>query len=285
MTLPNLIICGAPKSGTSSLYFWLEAHPEVCASRVKETFYFADDINRFNKKLNCAEHSLKDYSQQWDHCKGQKIIFEATAPYIYFENALNRISELPTDPKLLFILREPAARLYSKFKFNKYKLKNFAGTFEEYVSLAGNFGSGRHFEEGRYCNYLQKWIEKYGKERIGLFIFEEMLENRVGFMKKVAEFLEIDSDFYDDFDFFQRNETVAIKSVGLHRLGLKLQPYVPTKVQEFLIPLYMKMNSGKARGKNSLEREQVEQLKEVYGPANRKLKEEFPDLNLQGWQL
>ena len=50
--LPNVIIAGAPKCGTSSLYFWLSAHPEVKASMVKETFFFADEVNRFNKNAN-----------------------------------------------------------------------------------------------------------------------------------------------------------------------------------------------------------------------------------------
>jgi hypothetical protein len=285
MVLPNLIICGAPKCGTSSLYFWLRAHPEACASKVKETFYFADEINRFNQNLNCFEHSLTHYSHQWDHCQGQKIIFEATAPYIYFENALQRIRELPIRPKLLFILREPASRLYSKFKFNKYKLKNFQGSFEEYVSLNGTFGSGRHFEEGLYINYLHPWMEVYGRENMGIFIFEEMLADRVGFMMKVAEFLDIEPGFYRDFDFFQRNETVAIKSVGLHRVGLWLQPYVPAKVQELLIPFYMKLNSSKARDKNNLEKEQLAILKDLYASSNRELKQEFEELNLPGWRI
>ena len=57
--LPNVIIAGAPKCGTSSLYFWLSAHPEVKASMVKETFFFADDVNRFNKNGNIIEHSLQ----------------------------------------------------------------------------------------------------------------------------------------------------------------------------------------------------------------------------------
>lgn len=285
MSLPNLIICGAPKSGTSSLYFWLEAHPQVCASRVKETFFFADDINRFNKKSNCIEHTLDDYSRQWEHCKGQKVIFEATAPYIYFENALIRINELPTKPMLLFILREPAARVYSKYKFNKYKLKNFDGTFAEYISAGGSFGSGRHFEEGLYINYIEKWAERYGKEKVKLLIFEEMLSDRVAFMNKVAKLLDIAPGFYNHFDFFKRNETVSIKSLVLHRLGLNMQPYVPSRVQEFLLPLYLKLNSGKTKGKSSLEEQQVEQLKSIYAPFNRKLKLEFPELNLQGWRL
>jgi len=47
---PNLVVAGAPKCGTSSLYFWLAAHPEVAASREKETFFWAPEVNRFNTR-------------------------------------------------------------------------------------------------------------------------------------------------------------------------------------------------------------------------------------------
>ena len=60
-SLPNVIIGGAPKCGTSSLYFWLAAHPEVYGSPKKETFFFADKVNRFNASANVHEHDLDHY--------------------------------------------------------------------------------------------------------------------------------------------------------------------------------------------------------------------------------
>ncbi|MGB0175878.1 MAG: hypothetical protein ACPF9D_01850, partial [Owenweeksia sp.] len=102
MMLPNLIIGGAPKCGTSSMYFWLADHPEVCASRVKEPFYFVNEKNRFNAGLNMNEHSLEEYSGLFSHCSSDaKYCFEATAQYLYFDSALESFKQLPEPPVVI----------------------------------------------------------------------------------------------------------------------------------------------------------------------------------------
>ncbi len=59
MITPNLFIAGAPKCGTSSLYFWLSDHPEVCASTPKEPFYFIDKgYSEFKKESNYHVHGM-----------------------------------------------------------------------------------------------------------------------------------------------------------------------------------------------------------------------------------
>lgn len=284
MIFPNTIIAGAPKCGTSSLYFWLAAHPDACASKAKETFFFADEVSRFNKGLNFNEHGIEAYTRHFEHCRDTKVIFEATAPYIYYKTALREIPNLPTDPKVIFILREPAARLYSKFKFNKYKLKNFQGSFAEYCSLDGAFGSGRHFEEGRYIDYLQPWQEVLGRHRMKIVFFEDLLKDKVKGMSDLADYLGLDATFYENFDFLQRNETVKLKSTRLHRLGLRLQPFIPFWVQNTLLPIYMRLNSGSMPGKTAEEKALVAQLKELYAPLNKRLFEDLGVTPLTSWK-
>ena len=84
---PNLVVAGAPKCGTSSLYFWLAAHPEVAASREKETFFWAPDVNRFNARCNRIQHGPEAYGSLFSHAAGSKVRFESTAPYIYYSDA------------------------------------------------------------------------------------------------------------------------------------------------------------------------------------------------------
>ena len=104
MKLPNLIIGGAPKCGTSSLYFWLATHPEVFASKTKETFFFSDKINRFNKECNCIKHDISKYSKFFKNAGNEKIRFEATAAYLYAENAIKGFLRFNSQPKIIFIL-------------------------------------------------------------------------------------------------------------------------------------------------------------------------------------
>ncbi|MDX5428748.1 MAG: sulfotransferase domain-containing protein [Bacteroidota bacterium] len=278
-TLPNCIIAGAPKSGTSSLYFWLAAHPEVCASRRKETFFFSDQINRFNQSLNFIEHGINRYPELFEGCSSKdKIVFEATAPYIYQEIALQNLPGLPTDPLFIFILREPAARLYSQYLFEKYRTHRKVTTFKEYIKLDGLF------DHGEYSNYLKKWIDRAGKERIHVLLLEDLMEDRSTEMKKIAQFLSIDQGFYDDFEFVKHNETLVVKSGWFHQLGLKLQPLIPHRVQEFLLPFYLRVNAGSRPERSEEDIRLLEHLKERYKPSVKELAELLPDLNLSAWE-
>ncbi len=282
-TFPNLVIAGAPKCGTSSLYFWLAPHPEVCASTVKETFYLADDISRFNENLHYKKDGLEGYKEHFKGCLNSKVVFEATAPYIYFQTPLEVLPKLNPVPKIVFILREPARRLYSQFTFNKYKLKNFTGSFLEYISLGGEKFTGKHIEKGLFADYIEKWVAVFGAEKIKVLTLEQVMQDKIAAMKDLANWLEIDPAFYDSFDFMKRNETFGVRSTGLHRLGLKLQPLVPYKLQEALIPIYQKLN-GTAIPKISAEEQRlVDELKTFYMPANDKLKTLFPTLDLSAW--
>ncbi len=278
-SLPNAIIAGAPKCGTSSLYFWLSAHPEVKASMVKETFFFADEVNRFNRNANIIEHSLQEYSSYFLSKKPnqEKIRLEATAPYIYFENALNHIPKLPSNPKVIFVLREPSARLYSQYRFERFRTKRIQMTWEEYSK------SDKLKLHGDYEFYLNKWVESIGKDRIYVCTFESLVSDPKECIRDMSSFLGIDSIFYDNYDFIQHNETVAIKNKFIHRLGLILQRYVPHGIQEKILPFYLRINSGKMPSKDPSDKEILKSVKSDYQDSILRLKELFPNLNLESW--
>ncbi len=282
-TFPNLVIAGAPKCGTSSLYFWLAPHPEVCASTVKETFFLADTVSRFNTHLNYSKDGLEAYKRHFKNCDQSKVVFEATAPYIYYDTPLEVLPQLNPIPKIAFILREPAKRLYSKYTFSKYKLKNFSGSFMSYAGGdAGEF-SGQHVDEGKYAFYIEKWVKTFGSQNIFVFTLEELMQNPKAGMQQFANWLNIDADFYNTFDFNKRNETFGVRSTGLHRLGLKLQPLVPYGIQEAIIPLYQKLNGTAIPKISKDEQRLVAELKNFYAPHNTRLKTLFPSLNLENW--
>lgn len=277
--LPNVIIAGAPKCGTSSLYFWLSAHPEVKASMVKETFFFADEVNRFNKNANIIEHSLEAYSSYFNSKESdqKKVRLEATAPYIYFENALEHIPKLPSKPKVIFVLREPSARLYSQYRFERFRTKRIQMTWEEYSK------NDKLILHGDYEYYLKKWVKSLGKDRIYVCTFESLVSDPKECIGDMSSFLGINSVFYENYNFIQHNETVAIKNKLIHRLGLTLQRYVPHGIQEKILPLYLKINSGKMPLKDPSDKKILKSVKSDYQDSILRLKKLFPNLNLESW--
>ena len=115
---PNLIIGGAPKCGTSSLYFWLSAHPEVFGSPKKETFFFTDKVNRFNASANVHEHELDTYLQFFKDAGDAKIQIEGTAHWLSEETAVDAFSQAENPPKMIFLFREPSKQMYSHYKMD-----------------------------------------------------------------------------------------------------------------------------------------------------------------------
>ena len=275
--LPNAIVAGAPKCGTSSLYFWLAAHPEVCASPVKETFFFADEVNRFNKTANIREHSLDDYAVYFEKCHKAPIRLEATAPYIYYQNALQHIPGLPSQPKLLFVLREPSARLYSQYRFERFRTKRIT---EDWATYAQRKELWLH---GDYMHYLQPWLEALGPERMHVSTFEALVQDPQASLQSMAAFLGIDPSFYATYSFVQHNETVAIKNKKFHRLGLAFQRYVPHPLQEALLPLYLRLNAGKMPQKDPGDKGITARVKQDYTASVHALAKAFPTLDLTPW--
>ena len=281
---PNVIIAGAPKCGTSSLFFWLGAHPEVCASKVKETYFLSDTVNRHNQGFNYHNDGLDAYQQHFSHCDNHRVRLEATPVYIYHKLPLEILPELPEVPKVIFILREPSDRLYSHWRFNRYRMKNIKLSFEEYLDFKNApEGWADYIDQTHYIRYINKYVKALGKENVLVYQFEQIKKDKVAFMKQVAADLNISPDFYDEFDFFHRNQTVAVKNRRLHRIGLMLEPKVPTWLQERIIPLYLKMNSSKLPSISEREKELKKIAKKQFASSNQELAGNFHNINLDMW--
>jgi hypothetical protein len=277
LTFPNAVVIGAPKCGTSSLYFWLSAHPEICASPVKETFFFADDVNRFNRSANVLEHGISAYAAYFKNCAQAPVVLEATAPYLYYQQALKHIPALPSRPKCIVVLREPSARLYSQYRFERFRTKRINQSYAEYAS------DPVLLQHGDYAHWLRPWQEALGADRLHVVLFESLLRNPSGEMERMARFLNVDPSFYANYSFVQHNETVAIRSKRLHRLGLALQRYVPHSVQEALLPLYLKMNAGKMPAKDPDDDRVRAEVRAHYRTLQPGLEALFPDLDWSVW--
>ena len=278
MKLPNLIIGGAPKSGTSSLYFWLSEHPDVFASKVKETFFFNDKINKFNINCNCIEHDIHQYSKFFARAKNEKIIFEATAAYIYSNNALKNLSDFDDPPKIIFLLREPSQQIYSHYKMENFRTKRVDESFSEY--------SKRDIiiNRANYYQYLKNWYDCYPNKKIKLILYEDLIKNKKEVLFNICDFLEIDKKYFENFDFQHRNKSIKIKSKKLHNLSQKLQPYIPHAVQKLILPIYLKVNSSDDINLVDSDIKILEDLKHKFIYLKSELSNLDSSLNFKYWE-
>ena len=124
MTMPNFLIVGAAKAGTSSLYYYLDQHPQVFMSSIKEPRFFAPELYtdyiKDPYRSGAKEHrstpmSLEEYQSLFDAVTDEVAIGEASTEYLYVPKTPERIKQLIPDVRLIMVLRDPAERAFSAF--------------------------------------------------------------------------------------------------------------------------------------------------------------------------
>jgi hypothetical protein len=232
-----LIIGGTTKAATTSLFYYLADHPKICASTKKETRFFID--NDYPVPLfgtNWSE-GLEKYNIFFkDESTLHNLRIEASPDYLYSLGTPQRIKNSLPNTKIIFILREPVSRLISWYKYAKQRAcipKHM--TFEDYVEKQLNqqdnltqqcnlnsseFISQIYFfsmlQQGCYSTYLRPYLEIFGRENIYIGFYEEFCLEPRSIVKKVCDFADIDSTFYDEYKFEVFNQTKTMKNPKLH---------------------------------------------------------------------
>ena len=176
--LPNLVIAGVPKAGTTSLFNYLASHPAVCGSQIKETGYFA--AIQYGEPMA----PLKKYERYFDACRGYPVAMEATPGYMQGGRIVaDEINRTLPNAQILISLREPVSRPISFFRFQKSTLQfDFDLDIDAYVDRCLSMSPEQFARRGvfrwtglyggSYGAYLAPWLEVFG-ERCGIVYIEE----------------------------------------------------------------------------------------------------------------
>lgn len=288
MYLPNLIIGGTGRSGSTSLFRYLTDHPEVCGSSRKETHFFIKHIDKI------TANDLEEYSGFFSHCNVlHKIRIEATPHYLQFADKIaSSIHAALPGVKLAFILREPASRLFTGFRnLRLLESKKFgAWSFDEFVNHAVSnqtqadnnsddprLSAAYYMNTGCYSEYLRKYLEIFGSDNICILFFDHLVSAPKSVMIQLAKFLSIDDKFYDDYAFTKENKTRGYRSRFIHHtahsINMMIEPALnrlPTvrKVIRNAYNLFNEADTGKEHPSETA----MAALNEFYHPHNIELR-------------
>ena len=227
-SLPTVVIGGVGKAGTTSLFWYLSQHPDVCASDVKEIRYFTP-LSEGDGTLG----PLEEYAAHFDRCRAERHRLEASPQYFHggapVASAMD--ATLP-DVRVIVLLRDPIDRLWSTFRFMRSRLADVPAdmTFEAYVDACRAVRDRREaysahnrlywtMQGGFYDEYLDPWIETFG-ERFRLIFFERMTADPAATVRDLSVWLGIDPDAADTITYSVENRTVPVRSAALQRLAL-----------------------------------------------------------------
>ncbi len=179
--LPNFLVIGAPRAGTTYIFKNIELHPNIFMPNPKEIHFFDRSYDR----------GISFYEKYFKKANGCAAIGEATPAYLHTGQVASRIKTHLPDAKLIVCLRNPVDRLYSRFWNAKAKFSsNKKLSFEEKIKFKPEF-----IEEGFYDIHLQRYFLLFPKENFLILFFDDMIRNPALFLQKIYNFLQVDTTF------------------------------------------------------------------------------------------
>jgi sulfotransferase family protein len=181
--LPNLVVIGGLKCGTTSLHHYLNLHPEVEMSRPKELNFFVDELNWPLGTEWYASH-FNDRAP----VRGESSPHYTSRPR--FEGVTERMRSVLGEVRLVYMVRDPIDRMLSHY------LHNVGGGYE-HRALADALGDRRsaYVNRSLYSFQLEPYLEQFGSERIEVVAREELKGERPATMRRLFTFLGVDPGF------------------------------------------------------------------------------------------
>jgi len=203
--LPNLLVIGGLKCGTTSLHHYLGLHPEIAMSRPKELNFFCEELNW-------------ELGQAWyrSHFEPSSPVRGETSPHYTarprLDGVATRMRELLPDARIVYMVRDPIDRILSHY------LHNVGGGYEERpLAEALSRIDTAYVDRSRYAYQLEPYLEAFGPDRVRVVSREELKAERAGTVSGLFEFLGVDPGFTSP-EFDREWETGSAKAGSGFRL-------------------------------------------------------------------
>jgi hypothetical protein len=192
---PNLFVVGAAKSGTTSLWKALRAHPQVFMTRMKEPHYFSQVVpspqwaSRFP-----VVRSASEYRRLFADAKDERYRGEASTSYLWSSAAADRIAQVQPDARIIAVLRDPIERAYSHY-WNDVREGLEKQPFEAAVRAElsrqhiGQWGrDSLYIDVGRYFRQVTAYVDRF-EDRVLVLSYSDLVSDPNGALTRTWQFL------------------------------------------------------------------------------------------------
>lgn len=280
MKLPNFLIIGAMKAGTTALHQCLKQHPEIYMSPVKETGFFIRDYK-----------TIEEYSSFFPGASEEKAIGEVDPAYLVRANAHEKIARYLPKAKLIVILRDPADRAYSYFLM-RYRQELYGLNDDQIFDyFTHTIQKDRLLiQEGFYYTYLQRYLSLFKREQIKICLYDDFNLTPNILFRDIFSFLEVDENYQlDNLDTYH-NKGGMIKNKFLFKSTNNIRNYfntyakkiVPEVVNKKIYSIYNNLKNRNLIKAPKLNPEIRQQLVKIYAEDILNL-QNMIDRNLEIW--
>ena len=223
MALPNLIIIGAMKCGTSSMHNYLDAHPEISMSRQKELNFFS-----FDRHWPRGEDWYGRHFSSTAAIRGESSPSYSKFPKV--PHVPERIKTLIPSACFIYLVRDPVARIVSHYMHLRDGGKENRSLNEALSQFEGN----QYIDCSRYHMQLQQYLDHFPQSQILVVSAEEMKANRHETLREVFRFLDVDESFrsprHDAIYHASKSRGVFRRTVERSPFARNIRPYVPRSI-------------------------------------------------------
>lgn len=284
----NLLIIGAGRSGTTSIYKYLDQHPDVCFSSIKEIHYFS--IEELYKRGEKYYHSF------YDHYQGEKLYASADTYLMMDYQAIEKIKAYNENIKILVMLRDPVDRAYSSYNYSvNYgyhdALENFSDciSFEKDIEKVNDLiqrNNLGHLYASQYYKHLSRWLKVFPKENFVFLTTKELKEDPEGLYRKLCLDLNI-AEFSLENSGKAHNANAVPKNKGLEQFLLNRNNPIRSLLRNML-PSFIKTSilkstfvdklhglNRKEQAYEKLSDEEYKKMKDYFGSDLQSLNDEL----------
>ncbi|ADG12893.1 sulfotransferase [Methanocaldococcus infernus ME] len=233
--LPNFLIVGAAKSGTTSLYHYLKEHPEIYMSPIKEPKFITSNFLKFPFQGigdHLVERSIiktwEDYTKLFSKVKNEKAIGEASADTLYYyKNSIKYIKKYLGEPKIIIILRNPIDRAFSAYLHLLRDNREYL-TFEEALKVEKkriklNWDFIWHYKNvGFYYKQVKAYMKYFSEVKI--YLYDDLKKDTLKVVQDIYKFLEVNDSFVPTSIKIKFNVSGIPKNRFLHRFLTQPNP-------------------------------------------------------------
>ncbi len=250
---PGFFIVGAPKSGTTSLYHYLEQHPDIYMSSFKEPNYYCPDTAA--EAQTPYYKTQRSYLALFDDAQPGQLCGEASTIYLRAKESPGLIRADVPDAKIIILLREPGERAYSHYQM-RYRSGDLTVGFSDCFTL-GDPGDRNYagFQRlvlgpGFYGEQVPRYVETFGRDNVLVLTAEEFFADPGASTRRVFEFLGVDASAQlataqRHNDYREPRSRLGLALLRRKRYLRVLKPLVPVRLKWWVTANIMSRSADK----------------------------------------
>lgn len=206
--LPNFLVIGVAKAGTTALHWYLAEHPSIFMSRAKDPSYFAYGLDERGELLwgNPEIHefpvkSQREYEEIFERAQNAPAIGEASTMYFECPQAAGRIRSLIPEARIVCCLRHPVDRAYSDYQMYLRSVGRRLDAGRDLSATSAWVRRDSHWMQiSQYHGHLKRYYDVFAREQIHILLFEDLRKNPLGLLQDLYRFLGVEPGFVPDLE-------------------------------------------------------------------------------------